>query len=320
MRAAAVVDLPTGAGWTFEPKWDGWRGLAFHQGDTVYLQSRSAKPLAQYFPDITRAVRAALPPGTVLDGELVVWDRQRTSFARLQRRVNAGTQLLRMVREFPAHLVVFDLLAVDGVALLDRPLAERRARLMELLEGAPPQLALCPQTTDTPVVQDWLANWTAAGVEGVVAKRVDSTYVPGSRGWRKLRARSTTEAVIGGVTGGITTPESLLLGRFDALGRLRYVGRTHPLNAVFRREVGGLLAPAAARRGGGIAHPWPKPLPAAWSGQLVRAEPLPYTQVRPVLVVEIDVDSAFEHNRWRHGVRYVRVRLDLSTEDVPLLD
>lgn len=319
MLAASVDALPERPGLAYEPKWDGWRCLAFRRPVAVYLQSRAGKNLTVYFPDITRAVRA-LPPGVVLDGELVVWEGGRTNFALLQRRVTAGTGLLGITREYPAHYVVFDLLAdVGGQVLLDRPLAERRARLANLLTGAPPQLTLSPQATDVEEAAEWLSTWAVAGIEGVVVKHLDGRYEPGRRGWSKLRSKCTVETIIGGVTGSMADPDTLLVGRFDRRGRLRYTGRTHPLSAVQRPILAGLLAPFGHGRSRGAVHPWPQPLPASWSGQLDRPEPLRYVQVEPTVVAEVQVDTAYEHHRWRHRVWFVRPRMEMSVYDVPLL-
>ncbi|TDB69422.1 ATP-dependent DNA ligase [Micromonospora sp. KC721] len=321
MLAAGVDVVPEGAGLAYEPKWDGWRSLAFRTPDGVYLQSRAGRNLSPYFPDITRALRT-VPPGAVLDGELVVWERDRTNFALLQRRIVAGNQLLTVVRRHPAHYVVFDLLsAPPGRLLLDAPLSDRRMLLADLLAGVSPTVTLSPQTTDITQATQWLSTWTAAGIEGIMIKRLDSRYEPGRRAWQKYRAYCTTEAIIGGVTGTIHDPETLLIGRHDRYGRLRYTGRTHPLRAPQRRELATLLSPLqpAQHPGGPVTHPWPQPLPASWSGQLDRPEPLRYIQVQPAVVAEIDVDTAYEHHRWRHRVRYLRPRLDLSVYDVPLL-
>lgn len=137
MLAAPVDAVPEGPGLVHEPKWDGWRCIAFREDHGVYLQSRAGLNLTTYFPDITRTVRT-LPPGVVLDGELVVWERGRTNFAQLQRRVTASRGLLRLTRDCPAHYVLFDLLAdVGGLVIIDLPLSERRARLERLLVDAP---------------------------------------------------------------------------------------------------------------------------------------------------------------------------------------
>ncbi|MFI7209566.1 ATP-dependent DNA ligase [Micromonospora aurantiaca (nom. illeg.)] len=159
-----------------------------------------------------------------MNGELIVWERGRTNFAQLQRRVTAGRGLLRLVHDCPAHYVLFDLLAdAGGQVVLNLPLSERRARLERLLADAPTQLTVTPQTTDMRLVADWLLTWTvAAGIEGVVSKRLAGRYEPGRRGWWKFRTRIVTEAIVGGVTGSIRNPDTLLLGRFDRRGRLRY--------------------------------------------------------------------------------------------------
>ncbi|MFI5490399.1 ATP-dependent DNA ligase [Micromonospora echinaurantiaca] len=290
MLAAPVDEVPEGPELVHEPKWDGWRAIAFRDADGVYLQSRAGRNLTTYFPDISRAVRAAIAPGAVLDGELIVLQGGRTNFAQLQRRVTAGRDLLRLARECPAHYVLFDLLAdPDGQVILDRELSQRReeqrsvpqayarVRCAVLLAGAPAQLTLTPQTADMRQVADWLTHWTVAtGIEGVVNKRTTGRYEPGRRGWCKYRTRITTEAIVGGVTGSIREPDTLLLGRFDRRGTLRYTGRTHPLNPTQRAELAAILSPVRALpRRGATVHPWPQPLPPSWSGQLDQPEPLP---------------------------------------------
>lgn len=143
--------------------------MAFRRPDGVYLQSRACRDVTPYFPDITRAVAESVEPGAVLDGELVVWEGERTNFAYLQRRVTAGAQLQDIARRHPAHYVVFDLLsAPPGRPLLNRPLHERRALLTQLLADTPGQLTLSPQTTDLDQAAEWLATWTAAGIEGLL--------------------------------------------------------------------------------------------------------------------------------------------------------
>ncbi|MCP3785297.1 ATP-dependent DNA ligase [Micromonospora sp. A3M-1-15] len=236
----------------------------------------------------------------MLDGELIVWERGRINFAQLQRRVTAGRALRRLARECAAHYVL--LADADGWVILDLALSERRARLEGLLAGAPAQLTLTPETADMRQVSDWLLHWTvAAGIEGVVSKRLAGRYEPGRRGWSKFRTRIVTEAIVGGVTGNLRSPEALLLGRLDRRGRLRYTGRSHPLTTGQAAELAALLTPPRLPRPGMIAHPWPQPLPASWSGQLDRPEPLPYVQVDPVVVAEIEANVAFEHQRWPPG-------------------
>jgi ATP-dependent DNA ligase len=322
MRAASVSTLPEPGGrqLVYEPKWDGWRCLA-HVGGQVVLHSRHGRDLAAHFPDVVAQLRDHVPPGVVLDGELIIWDpgRSRTSFTALQRRVTAGHALAGEAAQRPAHFVVFDLLAdADGTPTLDRPLAQRRERLQQLLADRSPQLPICPQTTDADQARRWLHDWTAIGIEGLVIKDLAGRYTPGKAGWNKLKSHTSTEAIIGGVTGSLTDPGILLLGRFDAAGRLRYVAQTHPLAASHRREVTGLLAPLALP-GGTAEHPWPQPLPATWNAQFHQRQPLPYVRVRPLIVAEVQVDAAYDadHGRWRHPARYLRPRADLSAGDVP---
>src|SRR6266545_4699077 len=240
MLAAPVAELPAAdscpGGCRYEMKLDGWRLISFgdYKGH-VYLQSRIGKPLTTYFPEIARVVREYLPRDVVVDGELVVLDPDgtRTSFVLLQRRIVAGVRPLQLARETPAHYVVFDLLQEGGRELLSWPLSDRRARLAELVADAPPQLTLCPQTGDADVADDWRTDWAAAGtIEGLVIKGARSRYTPGSRrGWRKYRVHESTDAIVGGVTGSRSRPESVLVGRFDPDGRLRYLGRTNTLTA-----------------------------------------------------------------------------------------
>ncbi|MEV0715112.1 ATP-dependent DNA ligase [Asanoa sp. NPDC050611] len=323
MVAGAVRELPVGPGWAYEPKWDGWRQLAWVRAGRVQLQTRNGHAIGLQFPDITRALRAALPAGTVLDGELVVWDegRDRTSFSLLQRRAAAGGgRAPQLARQFPAHYVVFDVLGTAEESLLPAPLRERRDRLEELFADVPNQLVLCPQSDSVTVAREWMDTWVTTGIEGIVAKRRDQRYRAGRGGWRKLRVRGTAEAVIGGVTGWLTAPQTVLVGQYDGNGRLRYTGRSMPLTDEQRAELAPLLSrPVATRRGEPVRHPWPQPLPPSWSASWQRPEAQAYVQVEPAVVAELLVDTAIERGRYRHPVRHVRVRRDLSVYDVPLL-
>ncbi|WP_233513393.1 ATP-dependent DNA ligase [Micromonospora craterilacus] len=320
MRARPTTHLPGlgRPGAAAEPKWDGWRGTAFVDAKDVFLQSRAGRPLHPYFPDVCRHLAMTLPPGTVVDGELVAWEsgRGRTSFGLLQRRVTAGRRLVEEIRRHPAHLVIFDLLQEAGVEVLRLPLAARRARLARLLTDGPAELPLCPQTIDTGLALTWYDHGADAGIEGLVVKALAGTYRLGRADWIKIKKRISAEAVVGGVIGRLTDPIALLLGRFDHRdGRLRYVGRTVPLSTAQRRELGALL-PVIAWRGPHQRHPWPQPLPAGWLGQFNRPPPIDYIAVEPVMVVEVSADIAWEHGRWRHPVGLLRVRLDLETADV----
>lgn len=324
MLARNVTALPAAGscsgGCAYEPKWDGYRCVLFRHADgKVEMQSRAGTAMAAKFPEIARLARDHLPAETVVDGELIIWDRQRLSFALLQRRFAASPRkVLDWVAEFPAHLVLFDVLHSPAGDVMAWPLRDRRALLEELLAGGPTQLPISPQTTSEELARDWLTTWPAAGVEGLVIKGLDEPYRDGRRGWLKLRERNSTEAIVGGVTGSIAQPETLLLGRRDAGGVLRFVGRTRPLTVTQRAEVRGQLHRPGSGRQSAPQHPWPRPLPAGWIGQFGSPEPLAYQQVEPEVVAEVQVDAAYEAGRWRHQAKFLRVRTDMSIYDVPL--
>ncbi|WP_328760959.1 MULTISPECIES: ATP-dependent DNA ligase [unclassified Streptomyces] len=213
------------------------------------------------FPDLVAAAVEQLPPGLVLDGELLVWDPEAgaLSFEALQRRAAARARgAAALAARTPAYFVAFDVLQIDGVEMLSLPYRERRRRLEVLFASraltAP--WTLCPMTTDLATAQDWLESWTdVSGVEGLVIKPLNSKYLPNTRGWIKVRRRDTTEAIIGAVTGTMTRPQLLVLGRYDDAGHLRPVGRTVPLRPEAARQVAEHLTPAAVDHGGIFRHP-----------------------------------------------------------------
>jgi ATP-dependent DNA ligase len=307
--------LPGGT--VFEPKWDGYRVLVFADADgTVFLQSRNGRDLTRAFPEIAGAA-AVLEEDLVLDGEAVIYteDEGGLSFHALQHRLGRSPRATaRLAAEQPAHLIVFDLLQRGATELIAEPYHRRRAQLQELFaeRALSSPWSLTPSSTDPAQAEEWLSEWTAVGVEGIVAKGAAQPYVPGRRGWLKYRSRRTTEAVVGAVTGTLARPRSLLLGRFDLAGRLRYTGRTTSLNAVLAREVADLLGPPESDE---PAHPWEGiRFTAAWGSR----EPLQTTLTEPALVMEISADISLDAaGRWRHPVRAVRPRPDMAPGDVP---
>jgi ATP-dependent DNA ligase len=251
---------------------------------------------------------------------VLVWDAQRgrTSFTLLQRRLTAGRRIPHVAAQQPAHFVAFDLLRDGrGTELLHLPLAERRDKLARLCTSSPAELTLCPRTTDPVMAQSWMTELAVAGIEGVVVKPVHSRYQPGRTGWTKTRTRQTADFLIAGVTGTRTRPVTLLLGRYDRHGVLRYVAHTHPLSAGHRRELAPALRTPVFQ---GAGHPWPCPLPAGWTGDLTDRQPLPYLPVEPDLVAEVLVDTAVDGplGRARHRVTHHRLRLDLRPGDIAL--
>ncbi|MEV5149810.1 ATP-dependent DNA ligase [Streptomyces sp. NPDC052727] len=298
-------------GLAFEQKPDGYRAVLFAGPGRAYLQSRNGADLSSAFCEITAAGRA-LPAPLVLDGELVVATEGRLDFGRLQARARRrGAGARQAARTAPAHLIVFDVLDTADGPLLNAPYRARRVLLEELFaeEVLAAPFVLCPATTDRATAEDWLdPAWGAAGIEGVVVKGLAQKYQPGRRGWIKVRARASAEAVVASVTGRVAAPSTLLLGRYDTAGRLRFIAQTAPLSATAQREVGGLLYP------GGADHPWQhRRFSAGWGTR----ETIDHRPVVPDVVVEFAGDTAVDEHRYRHPIRYLRVRDDLSPQQLP---
>jgi ATP-dependent DNA ligase len=282
--------LPTGPGWVYEPKWDGFRTLAFVDGGDVYLQSRNGKPMRRYFPELS------FPEGRyVLDGEIVLFDAEgHQDFDALGQRIHPAESRIRMLAEqTPTRFIAFDLLAVDDEVLLELPQAERRDRL-EAIVDAP--VDLTPATEDPGGAQGWLQH-----AEGVIAKRQDAPYRPGERvGMSKIKRVRTIDAVVMGWRPGKEegTVGSLILGLHDDDGRLRPVGHTSGLSAKRKRELVAELAPyETGKRGHGD--------PSRWANE----RDLEWIELRPELVIEVTFDHT-SNDRIRHGAKIARWRDD----------
>ncbi|MFJ2597418.1 ATP-dependent DNA ligase [Streptomyces erythrochromogenes] len=321
MLAQAAESVPgpgvLAGGLALEQKFDGHRAILFTPvgpAGRALLQTRRGSLVQDRFPDLVAAA-AQLPDGLVLDGELVVWDTAagRLSFEALQRRAAArGRTAAALAAKTPAFFIAFDVLQQDGTELLTRPYRERRRILEDLFDtrqlSAP--WTLCPMTTDLAKAREWPETWTdVSGVEGILVKGMNQRYLPGSRAWYKIRRRDTTEAIIGAITGTPARPQLLVLGRHDHHGRLRAVGRTVPLRPDAAQQVAEHLTAA------GPEHPWTGvKFSSAWGSR----EALDAILVRPDLVAEISADVAIDRRGvYRHPVRHVRLRLDVSVEDVP---
>ena len=223
MEAKVKDDFPEN-GWAYEPKWDGFRALAWSDGP--YLDSRSQKPLLRYFPELAEAI-SGLPAGTVVDCEIVVVTGDQLSFDSLQMRLHpAESRVQRLSAEIPAEMVAFDLLALKGEDLRDRPFSERRTKLKKLLGKAKKPWNLTPSTTDIEVGRRWFEEFESAGCDGIVAKQLDSPYVSGKREMVKIKHRRSVDVVIGGFRehkdGGKIG--SLLLGLYNDAGELHFIG------------------------------------------------------------------------------------------------
>jgi ATP-dependent DNA ligase len=288
--ARPAKTLPTGDGWSYEPKWDGFRAIAFVDGDDVYLQSRNGKPLTKYFPELK------FPPGRyVLDGEIVLFDEQgRQDFDALGQRIHPAESRIRMLAEqTPTRFVAFDLLAEEDDVLLALPQHERRSRLEKRVDKP---VDLTPTVFDPDAAQEWLQ-----GAEGVVAKQLGEPYRPGERtGMLKIKRIRTIDAVVMGWRPGKEegTVGSLILGLYDEAGTLRTVGHTSGFSAKEKRELPARLKPyETGERGMGD--------PSRWAND----RELEWIELRPELVVEITFDHT-SNDRIRHGAKISRWRED----------
>ncbi len=306
MEAATAAALPDGPGWQFEPKYDGFRCLAFRDNDAVELRSKSGQPLGRYFPDLVAALGSVAAPRFVADGEIVIPDGEGSSFEALQMRLHPAESRVRtLATAQPARFVLFDLLAAGDRDLLALTLAERRAALTALMPSlASPSLSLAPFTTDRAEAQGWLDH-APAGQDGVMAKRLDRPYRAGKRdAMVKVKRQRTADCVVGGFRYLRARPEvgSLLLGLYDAAGRLDHVGFT---STIPQNERGALTHRLEALRGApGFTGDAPGG-PSRWSnGRESEWQPL-----RPELVVEVRFDHV-SGGRFRHGTALLRFRPD----------
>jgi ATP-dependent DNA ligase len=293
--ARPAKQLPAGEGWVYEPKWDGFRCIAFVDGEDLYLQSRSGKPLRRYFPEL------AFPAGRyVLDGEIVLFDAAGAQdFDALGQRIHPAESRINMLAEqTPTTFIAFDLLAHDDEVLLELPQRERRARLKDLVAD-PVQLTPCADTPED--AEQWLQD-----AEGVIAKETSAPYKPGERtGMRKIKRVRTIDAVVMGWRPGKEegTVGSLILGLHEPDGRLRPVGHTSGFNIKQKRELPAKLAPyETGQRGHGD--------PSRWNNE----RELEWIELRPELVVEVTFDHT-SNNRIRHGTRVLRWRDDKAPAD-----
>ncbi|MFF8931480.1 ATP-dependent DNA ligase [Streptomyces longwoodensis] len=264
------------------------------------------------FPEIRAAAAVQLPAGTGLDGEQVVWEHGRLPFERLQQRlVRRGSGAIHGAQQWPAHYVVFDLVHADGTDLAGWPYERRRAALEALFaeRQVEPPLTLCPSTTDPAVARGWL-EWTAAGLEGLCFKRLRDPYTGGAWAWWKYKVRTTTEAIVGAVTGSLAAPRTVLLGRYDPAGRLQYAGRSTTLSQLVGRALGDVLDRPAD------VHPWEGwTFSAGWGTQRT----LEVALVEPAVVLEVAVDVARDAaGRFRHPARPHRIREDMDVRQVLL--
>jgi ATP-dependent DNA ligase len=315
MEAKLVDGLPNDAGWRFEPKWDGFRCLAFRAGDEVELRAKSGKPLGRYFPDVVAALKALPASRFVVDGELTIAVEGELSFDALQMRLHpAESRVRKLAAETPATLVLFDcLLDAKGGALAEAPLTRRRAELEALFKrfkGAP-RVRLSPGTEDPEEARAWLAK-TGAALDGVVAKRLDGPYVSGERAMLKIKHMRTADCVVGGFRYQHDSRQvgSLLLGLYDEEGKLDHVGFTATIADAERPALTERLEALAG--GAGFTGDAPGG-PSRWSD----GRSAEWTPLKPTLVVEVRYDHV-TGDRFRHGTRLLRWRPDKAPRQCTL--
>lgn len=308
MEAKLVGEVPTEPGWRFEPKWDGFRCLAFRAGGEVALRAKSGKPLDRFFPDVVEILKALPPDRFVVDGELVIPVDGTPSFEALQLRLHpAASRVRKLAAEQPASLVLFDcLMDAKGRSLVEAPLMERRTALEALAKrfGSGGRVQLSPSTDDRDQACAWLQELSAI-LDGVIAKRADGPYAPGERAMLKVKTIRTADCVVGGFryAEGTEVVGSLLLGLYDEAGKLHHVGFTSTIRHAERPALTGKLLKL---KGEGFTGDAPGG-PSRWS----TARTAEWVPLKPELVVEVRYDQV-TGNRFRHGTRLVRWRPDKS--------
>ena len=323
MLAKLGDQLPVGD-YLYEPKWDGFRALVFHGKRDLYLQSRDARPLDRYFPELHEALREALPKNCVVDGEIVIATPHGLDFDALQMRLHpAASRVAKLAMQTPSSFVAFDVLAVPGRNLMEVPQKMRRVALEELLGKAKPPIYLTPATRDRATALDWLARFEGAGLDGVVARLESGAYLPGKRAMIKVKHVRTADCVVAGFRwhkSGKGTVGSLLLGLYDDGGVLQHVGVTSSFTMTMRKQLAKDLAPL--RKNALEKHPWRE-----WAAHTTESNRMPGAQSRwaagkdlgwEPLRIERVCEVKYDHmqgDRFRHAVFFLRWRPDKRPQD-----
>ena len=329
MLSSAADALPGGDGWQFEPKWDGFRTLVFRDEDELVLQSRDEKPMNRYFPELVGSLAAALPGRCVVDGEIVIVGAGGLDFEALLLRIHpAASRVKLLAAQTPASFVAWDLLALGDEDLRESPLMVRRARLEQVLARAATPVHLSPATGDRALAEDWFRRFEGAGLDGVMAKRLDEPYRAGERTMIKVKHARTADCVVAGFrwhkNGAGTMVGSLLLGLYDENGTLHHVGVTAAFTNAVRRQLVVDLAPL--RENALVGHPWRgwaeaqeestaqgQRLPGATS-RWNRGKDLSWEPLRPERVCEVAYDH-MQGARFRHAAHFRRWRPDKRPQE-----
>jgi ATP-dependent DNA ligase len=313
-EALLVETFPTGPNIWYEPKWDGFRGVFENDGGTLGLWSRNGRPLLRYFPEL-RALGESMPPHSALDGEIVIEQDGRLEFDMMQMRLHpAESRIRKLSAEIPARFIAFDVLLWNGEPIHKRPLAERREFLEQNVKG----FELSETTRDVAKAKMWLERLEVLGLDGIVAKRADLAYMPGSReAVQKVKHHRTIDCVIVGYRTSGKRIATLLLGLYRDDGTLTFVGHTSGIPVPLEKELQKILPPMIEEQGT-FAKQFAEMgtegrVPGAgsrWSG----GKDLPWHEVRPELVCEVRFDK-LEGERFRHGTRFMRFRPDKEPKD-----
>jgi ATP-dependent DNA ligase len=308
MEARLIEEIPTGGGWQYEPKWDGFRCVAFRNGKQIFLQSKTGQPLARYFPDIVGVLATLSERQIVLDGELVVPVSGALSFDELQLRLHpAASRVQKLAKAHPATYIVFDLLAANGQVYLQQPLRERRPLLEKFARSSfrfAKNLRLSPATTDRTTAAEWFKK-AGRDLDGIVAKQLDAPYASGERtAMVKVKQIRTADCVVGGFryARASCVIGSLLLGLYGDDGFLHHVGFTSAFKASERRKLTKKFE--ALKKPPGFTGNAPGG-PSRWSTDRTGE----WEPVDPRVVVEVAYDH-FTGGRFRHGTKILRWRLD----------
>jgi ATP-dependent DNA ligase len=311
MEAKSVDEIPSGDGWQYEPKWDGFRALIFRNGNDILVQSKAGQPLGRYFPELLEELKSLLQKKFVLDGEIVIFRGKHLSFDDLLMRIHpAESRIRKLSKETPASLLAFDLLVDDkGKPLIDRQLNDRRASLVEFFKRVPKSstIQLSPATTDRREATNWMKNLAGVGFDGVIAKLLDAPYASGERtAMVKVKNLRSADCVVGGFRyaskgGGIG---SLLLGLYDDEGKLNHVGFTSSFTPEMKRDLKKVVE--ALKGGAGFTGNAPGG-PSRWSTERSGE----WEALDPKLVCEVRYDH-FSGGRFRHGTKFLRWRPEKS--------
>ncbi len=314
MLAKPVPEVPEGD-YVYEPKWDGFRCIVFRDGDEVELGSRNEKPLTRYFPDVTAAVLAHLPPRCVVDGEIVIAGERGLDFEALLQRIHPADSRVRLLAEqTPASFVAFDLLALGDDDLTRRPFQERRRLLASALSVAKPPIHLTPATEEPALAREWFELFEGAGLDGVMAKPSEVRYEQDKRLMLKIKHARTADCVVAGYRLHKSGPVvgSLVLGLYDDAGSLQHVGVAASFPMARRASLIEELAPFLLDEG--AAHPWlgeapSERRPGGETSRWNNGKDLSFVALRPELVAEVAYDH-MEGPRFRHTVQWRSWRPD----------